>query len=328
MSGPPTSSSATATTLQVSPTFVLAGDGDDVVKRVGEGYSSTEVGPGDDRVIGSPGADEVDPGDGDDTVRTGAGKDIIHAGRGGDRTAAGRGRDRIFGGSGTDVSDGGPGLDHLDYGQFRLRKGERGLSIDLAAGTVSSPKDNALARNFERATGSAGNDEIYGTDADDLLDGFVGDDVIYGRGGDDELRVDDVYRTSGPVVEAKSLFGGAGDDTFALILSNDGGIGKLSFDGGVGRDLLRVARYFRFRDPLRIDLAAGEITGGGRAPVTGIVEVVDGKGDHTLIGTDGPNDLNGRGGDDTIVGEGGTDTGNGAHGTDFCDTEIRIDCES
>jgi Ca2+-binding RTX toxin-like protein len=71
------------------------------------------------------------------------------------------------------------------------------------------------------ANGGAGNDLIFGGQADDRLSGGEGGDVIYGQGGDDVI-------TGGAGNDL--LLGGAGDDE----LYGEAGLDVL--DGGAGTD--------------------------------------------------------------------------------------------
>ncbi|MEO0358749.1 MAG: M10 family metallopeptidase C-terminal domain-containing protein, partial [Pseudomonadota bacterium] len=71
----------------------------------------------------------------------------------------------------------------------------------------------------------AGDDELFGTFADNHLEGFAGDDVLFGSRGNDRLEGDQ---------GDDRLFGGQGDDVLF------GGAGDNRLDGGAGDDVIRA----------------------------------------------------------------------------------------
>lgn len=151
-------------------------------------------------VLGGPGHDTVDGDHGDDLLRGGAGRDLLQAGAGVDRSFAGIGDDTINDEAGPDpghVLDGGPGRDYLGGialldGNGRYREQVTGR-IDLAAGTLRAHADGvrwAVAlRNMEDVSSQLGRWTLYGTDGPDYLSaGYLRQPVrIFGRGGNDEL---------------------------------------------------------------------------------------------------------------------------------------------
>ena len=84
----------------------------------------------------------------------------------------------------------------------------------------------------DRLTGTRANDVICALGGDDRVDARAGRDVVYGDGGDDRLDGD---------LGADTLYGDEGDDRLAGSLGADvlaGGPGQDRLDGGPGRDHL------------------------------------------------------------------------------------------
>ena len=151
-------------------------------------------------VLGGPGHDTVDGDLGDDLLRGGPGGDLIQAGQGVDRSYGGPGDDTVNDEAGPDpgqVLDGGPGRDYLGglalldgHGRFRARVTGR---IDLAAGTLRAHTDrvrwSVALRHMEDVSSQRGAWTLYGTDGPDYLSaGFLREPVrIFARGGNDQL---------------------------------------------------------------------------------------------------------------------------------------------
>ena len=100
---------------------------------------------------------------------------------------------------GTHTVNGGDGIDTID-----ASGAASAVSIQLAPGSPYL--------NFENATGGGGNDTIYGSNENNILNGGGGNDTIVGLGGDDTIN------------------GGAGDDVMKGSLGND------TLTGGIGND--------------------------------------------------------------------------------------------
>ena len=179
-------------------------------------------GAGDDVVNANDGDDLLRGGPGNDLLQAGAGRDRVFGGGGNDGA-----NDEIEPGGepGDQVVDGGPGRDDYPFLAFyddhhRFQWHADG-TIDLAAGTTvvrfpdftvtlptpgfedaSSPRGgrwtlrgtdgpNELMAGFfhtpVRLFGLGGDDSLWGSDEDDLLDGGPGSDKGIGWGGDDRL---------------------------------------------------------------------------------------------------------------------------------------------
>jgi Ca2+-binding RTX toxin-like protein len=139
--------------------------------------------------------------------------------------------------------------------------------------------------------GTAGNDTLTGTPANEAFYGLDGEDVITGGGGNDTFDGgagnDTITAGSGTDI----LDGGDGDD---LLM---GGAGADVIDGGAGYDRVSYADY---TTDLTIDLAAGTASDGDQ--FTNIEGAIGGSGDDTITGDAGANIIDGGLGADAIDG--------------------------
>ncbi|MEM0949465.1 MAG: Ig-like domain-containing protein, partial [Pseudomonadota bacterium] len=140
---------------------------------------------------------------------------------------------------GDDSLVGGAGIDLVDYGDRRVAQ----VDIDLGTGTASGVLDlsqfdifdpifftTVELSGFENAVGSRdGNDQLFGSAADNFLRGRGGDDLIDGLEGNDFIEGNE---------GADNLFGGPDDDVLDAGPENDDG-GFDFLDGGSGNDTLQ-----------------------------------------------------------------------------------------
>lgn len=143
------------------------------------------------------------------------------------------------------------------------------------------------------ATGTHGDDALYGSSGADVLLALGGDDEVYGFGGDD------------------SLDGGAGNDLL------DGGYGHDTLVGGSGNDTLHGGTGNDVLD------------GGDGANVLAGDEGNDtlsaGAGNDVLHGGDGNDSLSGGAGNDTLHGGMGNDVMDGGDGDDWLHAGSGVD---
>lgn len=166
-----------------------------------DGLTATIVGtPGNDVLLGTPGVDVIAGLQGDDILRGAAGNDVI---------CGGRGRDVIFGGQGFDVMFGAQGNDIIYFADGQLPS-ER---IDTAGG---------------RAYAGAGNDDVYGSQRWDRMQGGRGSDRLFGYGGRDWIRAGSGTDTVVGGSNIDSVHGGNGND-LVVVDGND------EVRGGAGR---------------------------------------------------------------------------------------------
>jgi VCBS repeat-containing protein len=131
--------------------------------------------------------------------------------------------------------------------------------------------------------GGAGNDGLYGFAGWDWLDGGTGNDTTYGGVGDDVHIVD----AAGDVVV--EMPGEGFDVVYA--------INNYVLPAGAAVELLS---YYDLLSPNVINLVGNEVA-------------------NTIYGSAGANGLNGRDGDDDLFGRGGDDTLEGEAGNDYLD---------
>jgi len=165
--------------------------------------------------------------------------------------------------------------------------------------------------------GGEGDDQLVGTDAEDVLVDGPGNDLAAAGGDDDALP-----NNQG----TDRLEAGAGDDLFISDAVCEGDV----LDGGAGRD---NANWAKFGSAVSLDLdsATAELIGAGGlpecegAPPTALRALEDLEGsdfDDTLIGDAGSNQLLGRPGADSYFARGGDDSILANSG----DSDAVIDC--
>ena len=159
----------------------------------------------DDKISGNSLANELQGNAGDDVINASSNDDFINGGAG---------DDFLFGSRGADVIDGGSGNDTASYSNSDAR-----VVVDLAAGTATGSGHGSgdTLTNIENIFGSRHNDDIFGDDNDNVLEGFNGVDELFGLGGDDTL-------IGGNGIDF--LNGGTGND----VLSGRGGFDSFLFD--------------------------------------------------------------------------------------------------
>jgi Ca2+-binding RTX toxin-like protein len=155
---------------------------------------------GNDIVVANGGDDEIDAGSGNDYIDAGSGDDSVYAGDGNDSLDGGvGGADELFGGNGNDT------VSHASSGQ--------GVIVDLQAQSTWDGVASDRLDSIENAIGSRFDDQIWGNNGDNVLDGGAGgSDDLFGRGGNDAAS----YASSGQGVivdlQAQSTWDGVASD--------------------------------------------------------------------------------------------------------------------
>jgi len=160
------------------------------------------------------------------------GNDWLTGRLGHDTLQGGNGNDVLVGGVGRDMLDGGGGIDRIDY-----RESPFGLTVDLrnpanntreATGDVFVSVENIYGSNAnDILTGDANNNTLWGAGGNDRLISAAGNDRLLGMDGNDQLNGgfgNDV------------MTGGAGIDTFVFAQ----GVDQIT-DFTLGEDMLRIA---------------------------------------------------------------------------------------
>lgn len=188
----------------------------------------------------------------DDQLEGDASNNRLSGERGNDILIGGAGDDVLIGGRGADVMDGGDGIDTADY-----TLSTQGVIIDMANGLAGS--GDAQGDSFvsiEIVQGSYHDDQIYGTDGDNILRGGLGADWLDGRGGYDiadysrsdtaiSINLSTGLGTDGDaegdvLVSIEQITGSIFNDTFIGGDNGDtfqGGAGNDSLSGGIGSDV-------------------------------------------------------------------------------------------
>ncbi|MBI4021798.1 MAG: hypothetical protein HY372_00400 [Candidatus Andersenbacteria bacterium] len=186
-----------------------------------------------------------------------------------------------------------------DSVEFDITLGIAGADVEVpeeCAGIVFAGPAIVGTAGDDNLDGTNGNDLIFGLEGEDRIDGKNGDDCIVGGPDDDRLDGD-----NGNDV----MFGNGGEDRM------DGGRGDDLMFGGEGADKME----------------------GGR----GDDELFGGDGDDKMEGDRGNDELRGEGGDDemegdrgndTLIGGDGVDEADGGRNFDTCEAEVEDDCEA
>ncbi|PPU73726.1 calcium-binding protein [Xanthomonas melonis] len=245
---------------------LVGGEGNDSL------YGDDQVGnfAGNDKLSGNTGDDYLDGGRGDDQLDGGTGNDTLIGAEGNDTylIRAGDGHDEVIGlgsqsaGSdtialsglsrnqatfrrsgnalvmtfSTDQSVRLEGFLARDSGRHRILFGDgstmdRAEALSLLGGGTAGDDELQGSDQDDELYGEAGNDRLYGQEGNDSLNGGIGNDLVFGGGGDDLLE------------------GGDGDDLL------DGGAGDDHLSGGAGADVFRYGTGYG-NDSIAFDPAA------------------------------------------------------------------------
>ncbi|WP_309545327.1 calcium-binding protein [Xanthomonas campestris] len=244
----------------------VGGEGSDIL------YGDDQFGvySGNDKIDGDAGDDYLDGGRGDDQLDGGTGNDALMGAEGNDiyLIKAGDGHDEVLGLGSQSAGRDTIALSGLSRNQATFRRS--GSALVMTFGTDQSLRlEGFLARDsgghrivfgdgstMDRAEalsllggGTAGDDELQGSDQDDELYGEAGNDRLYGQEGNDSLNGgignDLVFGGGGNDL----LEGGDGDDLL------DGGAGDDRLLGGAGSDIFRYGTGYG-NDSIAFDPAA------------------------------------------------------------------------
>lgn len=248
---------------------------------------------GNDIVRAGAGADQLDGGEGDDQLYGEAGNDVLRGGSG---------NDQLDGGVGTDLMQGGDGDDVYVVDDVADVVSEAGAS---GMDTIQASVSYTLAQNVETlvligdahldATGNDANNTLEGNAGDNHLRGLAGNDVLSGGYGNDFLEGNDGDDVLDGGVGADRMEGGTGDDAYAVDDANDV-IVELA---GQGFDVVHSTAYeYTLSSGIeRIELVEG----------SGAYTAVGSADDNALIGNSNDNVLDGGAGDDYLAGGTGND---------------------
>jgi len=264
--------------------FVYGGDGHDTIRGLG----------GNDFLFGEDGRDTLYGGDGLDWLYGGKNDYKLFGGDELDRLDGGQGQDELYGENDNDWLDGGAGADLLDGGDGRdtasYDTSDAGVHVSLApvlpvgSGNSGGYAEGDTLVSIEDLYGSNYDDELYGNDQTNYLDGGDGNDCLYG--GD----------------AADYMFGGPGNDTYTVDDAGDVVVERAQ----EGIDTVDASINYTLGD----DVENLVLTGGSGLSGTG------NDLDNVIMGNDSDNLLSGGGGEDSLEGMGGADTLDGGTGAD------------
>jgi Ca2+-binding RTX toxin-like protein len=259
---------------------------------------------GNDTLIASSGNTSLNGGAGDDSLTAGSGNDKLYGAAGNDTLVGGSGNDFIQGGLGNDSMSGGAGVNALDYSDHTATQGVT-VHLDGSGTDGMTGETDTITAEFQIVNGSAGNDSITGTSANESINGNAGNDTLIGADGDDSLNGGAGNDSLAGGEGNNALIGLAGNDTLVSGSGNDsldGGDGNDSLDGGDGNNKL-------------LGGAGNDLltSGAGNDSLDG------GAGNDTLVGGDGADSLYGQAGNDSLSGGNGDDDLYGGVGTDSLD---------
>ncbi len=241
------------------------------------------------------------------TLVGGAGNDTLYGGEGYDHLDGEEGNDIMIGGAKNDV------YDVNSVGDKVYETTTIGGSVDAGGyDQVDSTVDYTLGKFVEvlilrdhaiKGTGNSLNNNLYGNDEDNILDGKAGYDWMVGGDGNDTYYVDlddGIWENAGEGIDTVISMAPShmlNDNVEILILAGYAGI------HGTGNDLDNQI----FGNP-----GANILSGGG-----GNDTLNGGAGNDNMYGGDGGDDLDGGTGDDYLSGGGGHDILNGGAGNDI-----------
>ena len=322
---------------------VSGGDGDDTVDggASGDDFDLLSGGPGNDRILGqraqqamedevdyrqAGGAVQVDlqnqraTGEGNDTFvgidwvvgsqfgdqLTGNGaSNVINGYLGNDRIDGGPGGDLLSGDGGDDtvVGGAGAGTGVLDQDYIVYTNAPGAVGVDFVAGRTTGWGNDTIS-GIEGVFGSHFNDQLTGSDADNLLWGREGDDELRASAGENFALYSD--RVDANLAQGRAVGATEGTDRLIGIVGVVGSRGDDKLTGDAKRNVLVGG------------LGGADMIDGGPGP-----DVLVSGGASTLLGGLGPDRLDGGGandqldggaGDDFLSGGGGDDAINGGDG--------------
>ncbi len=306
-------------------------------------------GDGNDTINGNALANRLDGGAGNDVLRGGAG-DVLIGGAGADEYQFTSGAMTVLGEQAEDVLR----LNYIDASQVSvLRNGNdatilvhqyggsdelgRILLVDQFGASGKGVKEIQIAPGGSYdtspviwnaatllanavAAGTSGDDNLIGSNANNVIDGLAGNDTIAGRGGDDTLYGGMGDDTLLGEIGKDTLDGGAGNDVL------DGGVDSDTMTGGAGNDTYFVDNagdVIVENSNEGIDTVNSSVTHTLGANVENLnltgTTAINGTGntlDNGLIGNSANNTLTGGAGNDTLDGGAGADTMVGGTGND------------
>ncbi|WP_156467820.1 calcium-binding protein [Methylobacterium sp. Leaf91] len=232
-------------------------------------------------------------GSGDDNLKGGGGNDLLQGASGDDSLKGGGGDDILEGGLGSNTIQGGGDNDTVSYehfdSPFEIVPGRLlGVIVDLRSGSGSDNQGIFLSdalTDISNIRGSIYEDELYGDDNGNVIEGGAGADTIAGGNGIDTISY--AHSTQGVTVNLFLGIASGGDaqgDTFSGM---EGLIGSEKADTLTGDNNVNILTGLAGNDILRSMGGADTLNGG--------------LGNDQLIITDGGSSVHGGGGTDKLL---------------------------
>ncbi|MBE0496622.1 MAG: hypothetical protein IBX45_09450, partial [Campylobacterales bacterium] len=276
------------------------------------------------------------------TLSGGAGADLMYGISGNNHLLGGAGNDTLFSGTGNDTIDGGGDVNTVDYSyshSANVRVNLSGSAQDgLADGRGATISMTDTLVNIHNVTTSSGNDTVWGSSENNVINTGAGDDTIYATGGTNTLcagnGADVIYGGTG----VDTIYGEDGNDTIYASAGND------TIEGGTGNDRVDYSASTTGITVTLLEVGttsvAHTIGGAFTDSVTGVEGIVGsltqsntltgntlnnvligGNAADVIRGVSGNNTLMGGGGNDTLFAGTGSDTIMGGEGEDWLDYE-------
>jgi Ca2+-binding RTX toxin-like protein len=243
---------------------------------------------------------------GNDTLVGTANHDQMHGGEGADLLKGAGGYDQLFGDNGDDTLKGGGGADYLHggagYDTVSYTESQTRVFVSLHdnIGAYGDAEGDTFVF-IENITGSQYNDDLWGHNGPNVLNGMLGNDSLKGFGGNDTLRGEagDDFLDGGS--GADTMIGGTGNDTYFVDNYYDDVVTEYS---GEGADIVRTSTSYQLT--LGADVETLETTDpNGTAPLV----LYGNSSGNNIFGNNGANIIwGGGGGADQMTGRGGNDT--------------------
>jgi VCBS repeat-containing protein len=175
---------------------------------------------------------------------------------------------------------------------------------DGVLGTAATASLDLVGANDVNGTNAANNLSRFGN-FNDQFHGFNGADTISANGGDDTLFGG---------VGGDSVHGGGGNDVFVATVTD----GNDTYNGGAGIDTYDLSRI-GVNVTVNLALSFSQSSQTGTDSLTSIENVIGGRGNNSITGSNVANLLDGGWGNDVLNGGGDSDTLIGGWGNDSLD---------
>ena len=153
---------------------------------------------------------------------------------------------------------------------------------------------------IENITGSGFNDNLWGHNGVNVLNGMDGNDLLKGYGAADTLRGEDGNDYLDGGTGADTMIGGLGNDIYIVDNVND----VIDESGGEGADTVRTSVSYALAPFGGADIEVFETTD---PTGTGAISLTGNGSSQRIVGNDGANYIHGGGGSDELVGRDGND---------------------